>query len=168
MPSIAATLSEAPSWFTCLRDQSGINALEHRLQNSVPLELQLFYRYPAFACSLHSRDTDVFLGEYSDSDRPPVVRWNGADHLVIAEFPHASCIQAVALGTSNPRVAWGYDGDVQPDVNIGPIYFSDWITKLANIMLDEMNGVGPEPDPSPHKPTGFWRSLFFPDTDNRG
>ena len=140
MPSIASSLSEAPDWFIRLGDPAGISALERRLQTAVPLELQLFYRYPAFACSLHSRDTDIFLDEYSDTDRPPVVRWCGTNHLVIAEFPHASCIQAVALASVNPRVEWGYDGDRQPDVSIGPVYFSDWITKLANISLKEMNG----------------------------
>ncbi len=168
MPSIASTLSEAPTWFTDLSEHAGITALENRLQRSVPIELQFFYRYSAFACSLHSRDTDIFLDEYSDGVRPPVVRWCGTDHLVIAEFPHASSVQAVALGTDNPRVEWGYDGDVQPDVSIGPVFFSDWITKLANIKLNEMHGDGYSAEPPRSKPRRSWRALLFPDTDDSG
>lgn len=161
MPSVASTLSAAPNWFTRLNEHPGIAELAGRLNAPIPLELQLFYRFPAFACALHSRETDLFLDEYSDGVRPPVVRWCGIDHLVIAEFPYASCIQAVALVSDNPRVEWGYDGDAQPDVNIGPIYFSDWLTKLASIKLDETNGIRFTPESTHPKSQRSWRSFFF-------
>ena len=168
MPSITSRLSEAPDWFRRLSKQKGIEELQNRLMDSVPIELQLFYRFPAFACSLHSGDTDMFLNEYSDGVRPPVVKWRGINHLVIASFPYASCIQAVALGSDNPRVAWGYDGAVQSDVKLGPLYFADWITKLAQIKLDEMSGISRNAESTLSKPPSYWRSFFFPDADDPG
>ncbi|MEM6366254.1 MAG: hypothetical protein AAF745_17635 [Planctomycetota bacterium] len=102
------------------------------------------------------------MNEYSDCTRPPAVRWCGIDHLIIAEFPHASCVQAVALGSDNPRVEWGYDGSAQPDVNVGPVYFADWVTKLASITLDQMKGIHRNPESKSTKTRGFWRSFLFP------
>ena len=130
-PAVAELLSILPEWFRRMGTDDGISMVEQRSGASVAPSLRLFYRFPAIGCWLRAhRDTDIFLESYPPLDLPAIVSWNRRPHLVLAAFPHAQVICAAEFNSDNPRIFWGYDGQLNP-FDCPPCYFGEWLSRIA-------------------------------------
>ncbi len=131
--AVLALQNHVPTWFRALGTAAGLAEFESQRGVHVPPALREFYGCLPLACFLEAAiDGEVFLVDLAtmiDSDPPPLVTWTSGQHLVFAFHGHSGMVCAAELGSDDPRVFWGFDGDPEPcqDPARPPVSFSQWV-----------------------------------------
>jgi hypothetical protein len=132
-PAVLVLQDRVPDWFRALGTAAGLAEFEARRGVQVPAALREFYGCLPLACFLEATiDGEVFLTDLATMiacDPPPLVAWSSGPHLVFAFHGHSGMVAAVELGSDDPRVFWGFDGEPEPyqDDDRPPVSFSEWV-----------------------------------------
>jgi hypothetical protein len=132
-PQVVALQDRVPDWFHSLGNSTGLANFEASRGIRVPAALREFYVCSPLACFLGaSIDGEVFLNDLvsiTGGELPPLVTWSSRPHLVFAFHSHSGSVCAAELCQDDPRVFWGFDGDLEPiiDDTRPPPVFSEWV-----------------------------------------
>ena len=132
-PEVLALHEHVPDWFRALGTAAGLAEFETRRGVQVPAALREFYGCRLLACFLEAAiDGEVFLADLAtriDGNPPLLVTWSSGPHLIFAFHGHSGMACAAELGSDDPRVFWGFDGEPEPyqDQDRPAVSFSEWV-----------------------------------------